>query len=134
MPEKQELKKKLNKVPDLKFGGVINKLKWLAILFLVSMMVAINVYFSSVSIAIRETGFIFLAVILLFISKTTIQGRLAWSFIKDSKNEMYRVVWSTRKETINTTMIIVTVVLIAALILWLLNSLFIYFVRTILSI
>jgi preprotein translocase subunit SecE len=133
--EKQELiKSKPNKARTTKSGTGANKLKWLIIVLLVVAMVVANVYFSEIATAIRAAGFIVIAAVLLFFAKTTTQGELAWGFIKDSRIEMRKVVWPTRKETVNTTMIIVAVVLVAALILWLFDSLFMYLVRTILSI
>jgi len=133
--EKQELKSKPNKAQATKSGtGANNKLKWLVVILLVLAMVVANVYFSEIAVAIRAAGFIVIAAALLFFAKTTTQGELAWGFIKDSRTEMRKVVWPTRKETVNTTMIIVAVVLVAALILWLFDSLFMYLVRSILSI
>ena len=45
-----------------------------------------------------------------------------WTLIKDARGEIRRVVWPTRDETVQTTLIVLVLVLIFALILWLLDS------------
>lgn len=111
-----------------------NKVKWLIIFIVVAITVFANIHFSAFPVEVRAAGFIIIGALLLLFAKTTTQGKLAWSFIKDSRGEMRKVVWPTRKETVNTTMIIIVVVLISALILWIFDGLFMYLVRTILSI
>jgi preprotein translocase subunit SecE len=51
-------------------------------------------------------------------------GRSLFNFFQDAKTEMRKVVWPTRAETIHTTLIVFVVVLLAALVLWLLDTLF----------
>jgi preprotein translocase subunit SecE len=46
-----------------------------------------------------------------------------WNLIKGSRTEIRKVVWPTRQETTQTTMIVVVFVFVMALILWALDSL-----------
>lgn len=48
-------------------------------------------------------------------------GRDAWQFTQDTKTEIRKVVWPTRAETIQTTMIVFAVVVVVAIFLWLLD-------------
>ena len=51
------------------------------------------------------------------------QGKRFIAFAKESRVEIRKVVWPTRQETQQTTLVVVAIVLIAALILWALDSL-----------
>ena len=45
-------------------------------------------------------------------------GQKVWVFAKQSRMELRKVVWPTRQETIQTTMIVVAMVVVMALVLW----------------
>ena len=64
-------------------------------------------------------------------------GRLssinAWTLIKDARGEIRRVVWPTWEETTQTTMIVLVLVLIFALILWALDSLLSWLVSSVIG-
>jgi preprotein translocase subunit SecE len=45
-------------------------------------------------------------------------GKAAWAVMRDSRTELRKVVWPTRPETIQTTAIIMVVVLILGIVLW----------------
>ena len=129
------MNKKTNKdIIESQASASFNKVKWLTICLVIAATVFANIYFSAFPVALRAAGFIVISVLLLLLAKTTTHGAIAWSFIKASKAEMRKVVWPTRKETVNTTMIIIVVVLVSALILWVFDSIFMYLVRSILSI
>ena len=54
--------------------------------------------------------------------RVTALGAAFWALVKGSRNEIRKVVWPTRQETVQTTMIVVAFVLLVALILWGLDS------------
>ena len=49
----------------------------------------------------------------------TERGRALWQFAGDARNEVRKVVWPTRQETLQTTLIVIVMVLILGVILWL---------------
>lgn len=55
----------------------------------------------------------------------TSYGKVCWDYIKGARVEMRRVVWPTRKETLQTTAMILVVVIILALGLWGVDSILI---------
>ena len=57
------------------------------------------------------------------IALQTARGAAFWSLVKGSRTEIRKVVWPTRQETVQTTMIVVAFVFIVALMLWGLDSL-----------
>ncbi len=59
----------------------------------------------------------------------TAPGRAFWSFFQEARMELRKVTWPTRQETIHTTLMVVVMVVIVGLILWLLDSLFLWLVR-----
>lgn len=101
-------------------------LKWLLIIFLLVGGMVANFYYSQVIVTIRAAVGIVLAILVLIIAAQTQKGRKAWSFIKSSRTELRKVIWPTRQETIQTTLVVVLMVIMTALILWGLDSFFIW--------
>ena len=60
---------------------------------------------------------------------TTPQGQLAWEFFGDAKKEAQKVVWPTRKETIQTAMAVFILVAIVAAFLAVVDIGFAYMVQ-----
>ncbi len=48
-------------------------------------------------------------------------GQASWAFIRSADREVRKVVWPTRKETIQTTMIVIVMVIIVGFCLWLID-------------
>ena len=116
-------------------NSFFDKIKWaLVVLAIIGAIVANLYYAQSFPLPIRAVAFILLIIVLLLIAVTTKSGKIAWLFIKDARQEMRKVAWPTRQETIQTTTLIIVVVLLAALFLWIFDSLFVYLIRSILSI
>ncbi|MYC25456.1 MAG: preprotein translocase subunit SecE [Gammaproteobacteria bacterium] len=53
---------------------------------------------------------------------TTERGRNLWILFRDARSEIRKVIWPTRPETLQTTWIVLILIVIFALILWLLDS------------
>lgn len=106
----------------------MNTLKWLIVVVIIAAGVVANLYFNQVDVAYRATIGIFVVAIALGVAYTTSQGSAAWVFIKSSRTEMRKVVWPTRQETIQTALVVVAMVIITALILWGIDSLFMWIV------
>jgi preprotein translocase subunit SecE len=103
-------------------GSSWDSLKWILVVALVIAGLWANFYYNEIDWPIRLAGWIILACIALGIASQTAIGRRIWAFSKDARNELRKVVWPTRQETIQTTMIIVGMVVIMALILWGIDS------------
>jgi preprotein translocase subunit SecE len=104
--------------------NLVDRLKWLVVLVIVVGMVVGNAYFSQTSLSIRIAAMIVAGIVGLIIAKTTNSGEKAWGFIQETRVEMRKVVWPTRQETIQTTMVVVAIVAAMALILWGVDSLY----------
>ena len=82
-----------------------------------------NVYYADQSLLYRVVGLLVVAIVAGFIAVQTIQGAAFWKLAKEARTEIRKVVWPTRQETTQTTMIVVAFVFVMALILWGLDTL-----------
>src|SRR5690606_40658104 len=93
-------------------------IKWLLVVALVAVGVVGNQVFSGESILYRVLALLVLAVVAGLVALQTVKGRAFFALLKDARVEIRKVVWPTRQETTNTTLIVVAVVLVMSLILW----------------
>ena len=98
-------------------------LKWVVVALIVSVGVFGDSYFSAEPVLYRAIALVVLGLVAGFVALQTSKGKAFWSLLKEARIEIRKVVWPTRQETAQTTMIVVAVVLVMALILWGLDSL-----------
>lgn len=98
-------------------------LKWLVVAALVVLGVVGNQYFSAEPILYRVLALLAIAVVAGVVALQTARGQAFSVLAKDARVEIRKVVWPTRQETTQTTLIVVAVVLVMALLLWGLDSL-----------
>ncbi|HLQ26496.1 MAG TPA: preprotein translocase subunit SecE [Acidiferrobacterales bacterium] len=55
------------------------------------------------------------------VAATTVQGKSAWEFTKEARVELRKVVWPTRKETAQMTLVVIIMVIVVALFLWIVD-------------
>ncbi len=108
-----------------------DKLKFaLAVLIVVGSLGSFY-YFSDQSMLLRVIGLLVALGVVSSIMLQTEMGRGAWVFVQDSQVEIRKVVWPTRKETVQTTLLVIAMVIVIAIFLWLLDMLLIWAVRSI---
>lgn len=71
----------------------------------------------------RVVGLIAVVLLAVFVAMQTEKGRALGGFVSDAQIEVRKVVWPTRQETMQTTLAVLVVVTISAIILWLLDML-----------
>jgi preprotein translocase subunit SecE len=99
-----------------------DSLKWAVVVALVAVGVVGNSYFSDQSLLYRVLGLLALALVAGMVALQTAKGAAFWDLVKGARTEIRKVVWPTRQETVQTTMIVVVFVLLVALLLWGLDS------------
>lgn len=104
-------------------GGSLDIVKWIAVIALVSVGVVANQFYAAEPILYRVIGLVVLAAVAFFIAAQTTKGAAMLQLAKESRAEIKRVVWPTRQETMQTTLIVVAVVLVMGLLLWGLDTL-----------
>ena len=86
-------------------------------------------YFESSSALLRALGVIVAVAVAAVVALSSLQGRLLWKFIQGARVELNKVVWPTREETIQTTLVVLVVALFGGVFFWLLD-LFLLWVTT----
>jgi preprotein translocase subunit SecE len=76
-------------------------------------------YFAGYSTLLRVVGLLVVVGIASAVALMTEPGRRLWHFAGDARTEVRKVVWPTRQETLQTTLIVIVMVLILGIILWL---------------
>jgi preprotein translocase subunit SecE len=104
-------------------GGLPDAVKWALAIVLLAGGVAAFYLFADQSQLYRIIGMLVVAGIALAIASSTAKGRETIGFIRESRNEVRKVVWPTRKETLQTTAMVFVVVVIVAIMLWMLDTL-----------
>ncbi|MEP1595504.1 MAG: preprotein translocase subunit SecE [Halieaceae bacterium] len=96
--------------------------KWIVVFILLGAAVVGNSYFAVQSLLYRVLGIVALSVVAGLVALQTAKGASFWTLVKGSRTEIRKVVWPTRQETVQTTLIVVAFVLVVALMLWGLDS------------
>jgi preprotein translocase subunit SecE len=100
-----------------------DNVKWVLVAVLVAAGVYGNSYYADESLLYRVLGLLVLATVAGFVALQTAQGAAFWTLARDSRTEIRKVVWPTRQEAVQTTLIVVVFVLAVALLLWGLDTL-----------
>lgn len=104
-------------------GSKFDALKWVVVTLIVAAGVVGNSFYSEQSLLYRVLALLGLALVAGFIASRTAKGKAFFSLFGESRQEIRRVVWPSRQETVQTTAIVVVVVLVVGLLLWGLDSL-----------
>jgi preprotein translocase subunit SecE len=108
---------------------VFDVVKQVISIILVVAGVAAFYYFSEISLLYRVLTLVATVLVAVGLVLTTGSGRNVWGFILDSKQEVRRVVWPTREETIRTTLMVFVMVFIVGLVLWCLDMFLFWGIR-----
>ena len=104
-------------------SGNLDGLKWLVVVALIVAGIGGNVYYADQSLLYRVIGLLVLAIAAAFVAVQTVRGAAFWKLAKEARTEIRKVVWPTRQESTQTTLIVVAFVFVMALILWGLDTL-----------
>ena len=108
----------------------MDTVKLIIALLLLTAGVAGFYLFEEHSQLLRVLGLLGMAVVAVLIVLQTAVGRNVWSFAADARTEVRKVVWPTRQETIQTTLIVMFVVLLTGIFLWLVDMMLLWVVKT----
>lgn len=96
----------------------LDMMKWLVVFALLAGLIAANHMFDEFSVLIRALVAVAVVAIAGLIAATTVKGSAFLNFAKESRMEVRKVIWPTRQETNQTTLIVMAATLIMALLLW----------------
>lgn len=107
-----------------------DRLVWSLIFLLVAGGFAANYYYPDIPWGLRATGWILLVGVVGGLALLTAKGKEIHGFSKDSRAELRKVVWPTRQETVQSTMVVAIMVVITALLLWAIDSVLMWLIAT----
>lgn len=99
-------------------SNAADTLKWVITFVLLVAAVVGNYLYGELSVVARAAGVIVLVAAALGVAATTTKGKEAIVFARESRMEVRKVVWPTRQETMQTTLIVLAVSIVMALALW----------------
>jgi preprotein translocase subunit SecE len=98
-------------------------LKWLVVTVVIGGGIYGNWYYSAESVLYRALALIALLILALLVAAQTARGAAVIELATGSRTEWRKVVWPTKQERNQTTLMVVVVILIMAVILWGIDSL-----------
>ncbi len=102
-------------------SGALDTVKLVAAVVLLIAGIAQFYYFEGESLLYRVLGLLGFVVLAGFVVYTTRLGRNVWGFAKDARAEVRKVIWPTRQETMQTTLMVVVMVFVMGIMLWLID-------------
>lgn len=109
--------------PDSTAGKTLDVAKWLVVIAMLTAAVVGNAYYAEQPLLYRALAGVALVLAAIAVALTTFKGREFNAFRREAMIELRKVVWPTRQETGQTTLLVFVVVFIMALILWGLDAL-----------
>ena len=100
----------------------------ISFLFVVAAVAAFY-YFSEILLLYRVLGLVTVVILAMGLILTTGLGRNTWAFMLEAKQEVRKVVWPTREETVRTTLLVFGMVFLVGLVLWLLDMFLFWGIR-----
>ncbi|AGI31481.1 TPA: preprotein translocase subunit SecE [Mannheimia haemolytica] len=100
-----------------------NTALWLVAIVFLAVAAVGNAYFSShFSLIVRVLLLVVLLVGAVALAAITNQGQKAIHFIKESRTELRKIIWPTRPEATQTTLIVLAMCVVVSLVLWGIDS------------
>ena len=110
----------MNEIAETKSSG-LDTAKLIGAIALIIAGIVAYYWFNTQNQLLRAAYVIIGLVLALLLAWQTRLGQAAWGFISSSRNELRKMVWPTREETFQTTVAVIVVVLITAVLMWLLD-------------
>jgi preprotein translocase subunit SecE len=88
-------------------------------------------YFANENALLRTAGVMVAFIVAVWVALQSAQGRTLWAFVQSSRSELRRVVWPTREEALQTTLIVIVFAIIMGTFFWLLDILLLWITRLI---
>jgi preprotein translocase subunit SecE len=96
----------------------LDKLLWILISILLIAGIAGNYYYADRSLLLRTVGLLALIGISTAIASRTVWGQKVWQLWLGSIQEVRKIYWPSKQETIHTTLAVVAMVIVVGILLW----------------
>ncbi|WP_333609528.1 preprotein translocase subunit SecE [Arsukibacterium sp.] len=91
--------------------------KWILVFALLALTVVGN-YIYELPTLERALAIVVLGIAAALIAAQTVKGKIFINFAKESRTEIRKVIWPTRQETMQTTLVVIIATFIMGLLLW----------------
>lgn len=110
----------MNSGSEIKQNNTLNATAWLGTILVTALALFATYYykFSTPILSMMWIGWFIVTLLLIYF---TTQGKKAYLFALEAKNEIQKVVWPDRKETVQTTTIVMAMVGVTGFVLWLVD-------------
>jgi preprotein translocase subunit SecE len=81
-----------------------------------------NYHYAQVPWPIIAVGWLILVCIAAVIALQTVLGRRFWKFVREARAELRKVVWPSRKQIFQVTLMVIGVVIAFAIVMWILDA------------
>ncbi|VAY02478.1 Protein translocase subunit SecE [Arsenophonus endosymbiont of Aleurodicus dispersus] len=98
--------------------SIFDIVKWVLVSILLVITIVGNYYFRQCNFALRVIAVVSIIALAGSIALWTSKGKATLVFAREARIEIGKVIWPTRKETLQTTLIVAVVTAVVALILW----------------
>ncbi|WP_127960235.1 preprotein translocase subunit SecE [Serratia microhaemolytica] len=103
-------------------GRGLEVAKWLIVVALLVVAIVGNYYYRDFSLPLRALAVVVLIALAGAVALMTAKGKATVAFAREARTEVRKVIWPTRQETLQTTLIVAAVTAVMSLILWGLDS------------
>ena len=120
----------MNAKAEIESTGM-DTVKLLAAVVLLMTGIGLFYFFEEQSLLLRVIGLLVISGVAIAVALLSVPGRQVWEFAVSSRTEVRKVVWPTRQETVQTTLIVFAMVLVMGIVLWLFDMILMAIVRTV---
>lgn len=107
--------------------------KWVVVCALLLVAIVGNYYFRQYNLAVRAFAVVAVVAIAGAVALWTTKGKATLAFAREARIEVKKVIWPTRQEALQTTLIVAAVTAVMSLILWGLDGILVRLVSFITS-
>jgi preprotein translocase subunit SecE len=86
-------------------------------------------YYANESVLLRTLGVLVAFALAVWIALQSAQGKTLWAFVQGARVELRKVVWPTREEAVQTTIIVLVFAMVMGTFFWLLDTFLFWFTR-----
>ena len=102
---------------------MVDNLKLIAAVVVVIVGIAVFYVFGDMSALLRALIVVVSVVVAAGVALTSTVGKNAWQFAIGTRAEIRKVIWPSRRETMQSTLVVIWMVLVVGIYLWLLDAL-----------
>ena len=107
-------------------SGVMDSIKLILAILITIAGIGGFYYFGDESLLLRVVSLLVAMGVAVMLVMMTDMGRGFWGFLQGSQVELRKIVWPTKKETMQTTLIVMVMVLFVGILLWMFDGLLLW--------